>query len=193
MLETNYFRNCALTVDDNKRTLYIYGPDIEGLKEKMTRGRSKKIEKSFMVSIPDTIKELHPRVDFSANYFFVQGIDVLHNISSGYGFRTVVYLKDYKRKYNENIMLNVVKRCIHVYHTRRLTVNSLNTDNKFACIRNSILPTNLNMVAAEEHVGNVKKLTRTVKEDTLCHVHRLPYEQYTKLMVSKCVTKTIKD
>ena len=32
-----------------------------------------------------------------------------------------------------------------------------------------------------------------MKEGTRCHVHRLPFERYTKLMVSGCVIKTIKD
>ena len=48
------------------------------------------------------------------------------------------------------------------------------------------------MVAAEEHVGDVERSIRIVKEGTCCHVHRLPYERYTKLMVMGCVTKSIK-
>ena len=72
-------------------------------------------------------------------------------------------------------------------------MDSVNSDNEFGCIRDDILPTNLNMVAADEHVGDVERSIRTVKEGTRCHVHRLPYERYTKLMVSGCVVKTIKD
>ena len=80
-----------------------------------------------------------------------------------------------------------------MYHTRGLTVVRLNADNEFACIKDDILPTNLNMVTAKDYVGDVERSSRTVKESTRCHVHRLPYERYTKLMVMGCVTKSIKD
>ena len=49
------------------------------------------------------------------------------------------------------------------------------------------------MVAAGEHVGDIERSGRTVKEYTRCHVHRNPYERYTKLMVTGCVVKAIKD
>ena len=193
LLQSNYFRNCPITVDDAKRALHIYGPDVEDLNGKTVRGKPNILEKSVMVTIPDTIIELHPRVDLSADYFFVQGIGFLHSISGGYNFRTVEHLKDFKKKYTKKSMLNGIKKCINVYHTRGLTVDSVNSDNEFGCIRDDILPTNLNMVAADEHVGDVERSIRTVKEGTRCHVHRLPYERYTKLMVSGCVVKTIKD
>ena len=63
-------------------------------------------------------------------------------------------------------MLHGVKNCINIYHIKGLTVESLNIDNEFACIRDDILPTNLNIVAAEEHVGDVKMSVRTVKTGT---------------------------
>ena len=81
LLETNYFRNCPITVDDAKRALHIYGPDGESLKGKMTRRRPQRIGEAIMINIPDTIKELHPTISLSADYFFVQGIAFLHSLS----------------------------------------------------------------------------------------------------------------
>ena len=49
------------------------------------------------------------------------------------------------------------------------------------------------MVVAGEHVGDIERSGRTVKECTRCHVHRNPYERYTKLMVTGCVVKAIKN
>ena len=53
-----------------------------------------------------------------------------------------------------------------MYHARGIHVNQINTDNEFECIRNNILPINLNVVAAEEHVGDVERSIRTLKEGT---------------------------
>ena len=80
-----------------------------------------------------------------------------------------------------------------MYHTRGLRVVQLNGDNEFACIEEDIRPTRLNMVAADEHVGDIERSGRTVKECTRCHVHRNPYERYTRVMVKGCVVKSIKD
>ena len=72
-------------------------------------------------------------------------------------------------------------------------MTQLNTDNEFGGIANDILPTRLNVVAANEHVGDVEVSIKTTKECCRCHVHRNPYEWYTKLMVSGCVTKSTLD
>ena len=99
LLETNYFIDCPLTVDDAKRALHIYGPDIESLKGKMTRARPRKIMDAQRYEIPTTIKELHQKIHLSADYFFVQGIAFLHSMSRGYTFRTIEHHADYRTKY----------------------------------------------------------------------------------------------
>jgi len=38
-------------------------------------------------------------------------------------------------------------------------------------------------VAAEEHVGIIERAIRTNKDDTRCHIHRLPHTHYPKAMV----------
>ena len=103
-------------MDDAKRALHIYGPDIESLKGKMTRARPRKIMDAQRYEIPTTIKELHQKNRLSADYFFVQGIAFLHNISRGYTFRTIEHHADYKTKYNKLDMLQGVKKCVNIYH-----------------------------------------------------------------------------
>ena len=53
-------------------------------------------------------------------------------------------------------MLQGVKKCVNLYHSRGLEVIQLNTDNEFACIEEDICPIKLNMVAAGEHVGDIE-------------------------------------
>ena len=40
LLESNYFTDCPITVDDAKRALHIYGPDVESLKGKHTMAKA---------------------------------------------------------------------------------------------------------------------------------------------------------
>ena len=73
LLESNYFIDCKLTVDDAKRALPIYGPDIEILKGKMTKVSPSKIVDVQRYEIPTTMKELHPKIHMSADYFLYRG------------------------------------------------------------------------------------------------------------------------
>ena len=171
LLETHYFRNCPLTVDDAKRALHIYGPDVESLKGKTVRKTPKAIEDMTRVNTTETLKDLHPHVNLSVDYFFVQGITFLHSISRGYDFRTIENIKDFGKKSNKSKILTGVKKCVNIYHARGLTVTQLNADNEFGCIEEGIRPVRMNMVAENEHVGNIERSTRTVKYCTRCHIH----------------------
>ena len=90
-------------------------------------------------------------------------------------------------------MKNGLKRVINLYHARGIHVNQINTDNEFECIKNNILPTNLNVAAAEEHVGEIERSIRTMKEGTRYDVHRLPYSHYPTVMIKGLITKRVKD
>ena len=86
-----------------------------------------------------------------------------------------------------------IKKTINVYHNRGIQVHNLNTDNEFECIQHDILPVQLDVVAAEEHVGDVEKSIQTVKEGTRCDIQRLPYTHYPRAMVRGCVIKRVRD
>ena len=80
-----------------------------------------------------------------------------------------------------------IKKLINVYHS------NLNTDNEFEYIKDDILPVQLNIVAAEEHVGDVERSIRTVKEGKRCNIQRLSYTLYSRAMVRGYVNKRVKD
>ena len=74
---------------------------MESLKGKTARKTPQVIEDITRVNIPDTLKDLHPHVNISADYFFVQGIAFLHSTSRGYDFRTTENIKDFGKEYNK--------------------------------------------------------------------------------------------
>ena len=86
-----------------------------------------------------------------------------------------------------------IKKAINVYDSRGIHIHNLNTDNEFECIKDDILPVQLNVVAAEEHVGDVERSIRTMKEGTKCDIQRLPYTRYPRAMVRGCVIKWAND
>ena len=130
-------------------------------------------------------------MNISVNYFYVQGIPVLHSISRNFRFRTVEFLMN-KYKPSEVETKEGIGRIMNLYKARGLEVAQLNTDNEFEAIEDYIRPARLYIVAANEHVGDVERSVRTVKDCTRCHVHRLPYEYYPKIMVTGMISHVIK-
>ena len=61
-------------------------------------------------------------------------------------------------------------------------------DNEFECIRNEVQPPQLHIAPPDEHIGEVERSVRTIKERTRCIIHDLPYRQYPRAMVEGCVT-----
>ena len=69
----------------------------------------------------------------------------------------------------------------------------MNADGEFECIRDDIQQTNLNIVAAGEHVGDIERGNRSCKEGTRCEIHTCPYQWYLRKMIKGCLVKVTKD
>ena len=87
--------------------------------------------------------------------------------------------------------VKITKDIINIYESRGLTVKQVNADNEFNCVREEIRSITVNIVASDEHVGQVERSIRNIKEGTRCHVHRLPFKRNTKLMITSCVSYTV--
>jgi hypothetical protein len=191
LLESNYWKDCPITTDDAKRALHIYGKDVLILQGKTTRKTLTALKNIQHTPIPTTIQDTHPTITLSADYLYIQGIPMLHTISQKYKFRTIEAHPNIKKPNYTNIKTGIQK-VINMYHARNLLVTQANVDNEFTCIRDDIRPTTLNVVAAGEHVGDVERSIRTVKESTRCHIHRLPFKYYPKQLIIGCMVHSIK-
>ena len=126
----------------------------------------------------------------SIDYMIVQGNVMLVSISSVYLFHTINPV--YKRKANKKDIFVGVRKIIQLYTSRGLQVSQINIDNEFQCIRDEFRLVFLNIIAVNEHVGEVECTVRSTKDDTCSHIHRLPYTHYPRAMVVEAVTYSIK-
>ena len=190
-LSENHIHNCPITLDDAKRALHIYGPDTAHLQGKTTRDRPAPIPITDLTPIPRDVIEAQRFVNLSMDYFFVQGIPALHTISRNIHFRTVEFLLN-KNKGSEADTRAGVARILPLYNKRGLQVTRVNADNEFDNLEDTVHPANLHIVGANEHVGDIERSIRAIKECTRCHVHRLPYTRYPKLMVAGMILHIVK-
>jgi hypothetical protein len=74
-----------------------------------------------------------------------------------------------------------------MYKSRGFNISDLHADKEFECIRNDVLPSRLNITAANDHVGEVEQSIRTMKERARTAIHGLPFKRLPKVMMQALV------
>jgi Zinc knuckle len=188
ILKKNLILNCPVTADDAKRAMIIYGPDLATIKGKTTRGDPTPHVPSFnAVPILAPILEHHKDVTLCVDFFFVQGQAFIHSISRKIQYLIVNAVPDRTK----GTILKHIDKALRTYRNRGFNVTDLHCDNECECIREHLLPINLNIVAADAHVGEVERSIRTIKERNRSTVHGLPFRRLTKLLVREIVKHSV--
>jgi hypothetical protein len=181
-LQNNLILNCPVTVDDAKRAVLIYGPDVPTLKGRTTHGPSQPHIPNFTArAIP--ILAHHPNITLCIDFFYVQGFCFFHAISRALCYRTVFPVPDR----GAPTILSCLRRTLLPYESRGFTVTSIIADQEFECARDSLAPIHLDTVPPDSHVGDVERSIRTIKERSRATVHGLPFKRLPKLMVNELV------
>jgi hypothetical protein len=76
---------------------------------------------------------------------------------------------------------------LNMYEARGFNITRVEGDREFACITNDILPIQRNAADADDHVHEVERSIRTVKERTRCAVQRLPFKRIPKAMMRAAI------
>jgi hypothetical protein len=76
---------------------------------------------------------------------------------------------------------------IKLYKTRGFTVTRVEGDQDFSCLPNDLLPTPLNIADADDHVAEVERSIRTIKERVRCLVQGLPFKRIPKAMMRAAI------
>jgi hypothetical protein len=188
-IENNLIKNCPITVADIRRALHIYGPELATIKGKTTRTKPFSVPASTFTPIPKSVLDHHKHITLAIDFFYVCGIPFLHSISHGYNFRTVESTKNRTKK----TMLNGVNKIRQLYLSRGVHISEIRSDGEFQCLESDLLPCKLNVAAPGEHVPEIERSIRTVKEATRTLQYDLPYKKQTKMMTEGNVYTAIKN
>jgi len=111
--------------------------------------------------------------------FYIQGHPFFHTISRKAQFRTVAPVLNR----NKATLLREIKPVLAMYTSRRFNISDLHANMEFECIQNNVLPSRLNVTAASNHVGEIKRSIRTMKERAHTPIYGLPFKRLSKLMI----------
>lgn len=182
-LTKNLVRNSPVTAEDAKRALVIYGPEVATLKGKTTWSRPPHKPTIIPSCLPDFILQYHLEVTLCMDLFYVSGLCFFTTISRGIKFRTVEFMMNK----NKASLQEYAARVINLYRQRGFNVTNVHADGAFACIRHDLAPAAVSITAADDHVADVERSIRTIKERTRATVHGMPYSRLPKEMVKGVV------
>ena len=183
MLNNNHIRDCPITLEDVRRSLHIYGPDIGTLKGKTTRKQPAHIPTQHIIPVLMNIRTFYRRITLCVDLFYVTKQSFYCTTSRDLGFSTVQLIQ--KETYSN--LLSRTQTVLDLYAARGFKVEHIRVDRQLECLEESLRPIHLHIAAPGQHVPEVERTIRTLKKDIRTTVDGLPYKCFTHLMVRHAI------
>jgi Reverse transcriptase (RNA-dependent DNA polymerase) len=172
LVENGLINNCPVSVKDIQVAEDIFGPDVNALKGKTTRTAPKRVEIDY-VDVPKDLLKVHKDVTLCGDIFFVQGYPFFVTLSRNIKFNTVEALPDME----SDTLLTASDNVFNIYSRRGFQVKNMMMDMQFSPLKDALLArgVTLNVASAQEHVGEIERFIRVLKERARALRSRLPF------------------
>jgi hypothetical protein len=181
MVRENLIANCPVTVHDVHNANHIFGPNLANLRGKTTRSKPEHVRVEY-IKVPRNIIHLHKYVTIVADVMFVNGLPFMVTSSRGISLITIQFLPSRTAK----SLANSITRVLQIYGRAGFVVQTSLMDMEFEKLKDLIPQLTINTMAAQEHVGEIERRIRVIKERARGTMIVLPYEALPKLMLLSC-------
>ena len=169
-IRSNSLKNCPVDVNDANRSIQIYGQDIPALRGKSVRQQPGHVTVPDISPVPPDILLNHSKIHLCVDVCFVNNIAFLVTISRHIKLRTVDHLPDTQ----QSTVLKSLQQVSRIYTSRGFSIDYIHADSGYRGLEHDLLPARLNLAAAGEHVPEIERNIRTLKERTRACIHGLP-------------------
>ena len=184
ILDHGSILNCPVTKADAQRANVIYGPDLAYLKGKTTdHPTSSHVPMQVPSPLPEEIIKYHSNITLCVDFFYVQRLPFIHAISRKVWYRQAVAIPDRTKA----TMMSFVNKSVLKYTSRGFEVIDAHADKEFECLHGSLGNISLEICGPDEHVPEVERSIRTMKETMRATAHSLPYRRLPKIMIVELV------
>eukprot|EP00804_Cyclotella_cryptica_P005871 CCRYP_000147-RA/>CCRYP_000147-RA protein AED:0.12 eAED:0.13 QI:0/0/0/1/0/0/3/0/1214 len=174
--------DCPVDVVDLKNAHTIFGPDLAGIWGRTVRRRPERVT-TDIVAVPQDFVQMHKFLVLTAGVMFVNGIPFLLTRSRGLQLITVEFLPRRMAK----IIGAKLTHVLHLYHRAGFVVQTALMDKEFDALADQCPTLPINTTAANEHVPEIKRAIRLVKERARGIENTLPFTGLPKLMTIELI------
>jgi hypothetical protein len=182
MVRTNMIPNCPVTTVAIDNANKIWGPDLAGVRGRRTRQRPEHVKIEYL-SIPRSIVDRLKHVTLSVDVMFVDGVPFLVSVSRGINLITAEFTASRTAKR----LAEYIKNILRLYHRCGCVVTTLLLDNEFEKLTQHLPSIVANTTAAREHVTEVERRIRLMKERSRGIKNTIPFTYIPKLMLIEMV------
>jgi len=184
----NQLPNCPVTRVDIANAENIFGPDVGSLKGKTTRQAPPKVRVPRSLLPPEEL-DRHRDVTLCADLMHINGVPFLISVSRKIKFGTVEEL----RSASKDNVLKAFDRIRATYSAGGLRVRHALMDGYFESYRADLAEreTVLNTTGRDEHVGDIERYIRTIKERARSTYNTIPFKRVPPRMVIEMVKQAV--
>ena len=188
IVDKHLLPNCPITQADILAAEDIFGPDVHSLKGKTAWWTEPHIASS-VTPMPMDILSLYQSVTLCVDIMFMNKLPFLVTISHHLKFGTAELLLNCQEDMAGKTLTDVM--CI--YGSRGFLVQMVHAESKFEalCAPLASAGSGLNVCANDEHIPEVERFIRTLKERTCCMYHSVPFQRFPALMLKVMISTSI--
>ncbi len=191
ILRMHMIEGCPVKSSDVDLMLKIYGKDVLSLKGKATKKKGHRIVEN-VVKIPKAMKKAHQGIVLSVDIMYVNGETFLVSKARNIGYLHAVYLPKREKPY----LRAALDEHFVLYNKNGYTIKQVNADGEFEFVKQDMehpqVGIKVNIVTKSEHVAEIERMIRTIKERVRCMWNSMPYSRIPKLMLIGMVKNAVK-
>ena len=184
IIDRNQLPNCPITRRDAINAQTIFGPDLGSLKGKTVR-RSGVPAQPILNDLPLDLMSNYRDVTLVCDIMFVNKNMFFVTRSRHIQFGTVEHINNRQPA----TILSALKKVHAIYRQRGFVISNVLVDHEFEPLRGdlSTLGIQLNTASADEHVADIERYNRTLKERVRCIWTTLPFTKMPDRLVIEMV------
>lgn len=170
-------------------TFKIYGKDIGAVKGKSVRQTPSHVDNYTTITIPPRILNNYQSLTICIGIFYFDNIIYFASISRGINLITTEPILSR----SEPILKTAMKNIISLYNSRGFRVKFVHADDKFVVLEIFLLERRivLNLATVNEHVPEIERVIRLIKERVRCTISTLPYRRMPTLVKKYLLTREV--
>ena len=182
-------KNCPVTIDDAKNAFRIFGRNLNSIRGITKRKKTEDVPSNQRILLPPDIAKAQKNVTLCIDYMFLDKMTFLVTISRNLHFITIANITTRAMQLH---CLPAMKNVTGLYKAPSFTIDAIHVDEEFKSLKQSLLePDNIlvNIAATNEHVPEIERVIRTIKERDCSTVYSLPFKRFPKILKRAMITK----